>query len=240
MKIRIVAPIIKADWLFEAVKKDAEQFKAPDTEIDVVGLDKGPASIEGYYDEVLAASDVADKVVQAEADGCDGVFVTCFGDPGVDAAREMVSIPVVGGFQPAVLAASALCDRWSVVTVLKSVIPLIVNLARKMGLEARCISIRDIDTPVLELDKPDVLLARLQEQSERAITEDGAEAIIFGCTGMLGVGRALAEALKKKGFWVPVVEPTAASIGFLESMIRSGLAHSKLTYPVPREKERVS
>ena len=81
MKIRIVAPIIKADWLFEAVKKDAEQFKAPDTEIDVVGLDKGPASIEGYYDEVLAASDVADKVVQAEADGCDGVFVTCFGDP---------------------------------------------------------------------------------------------------------------------------------------------------------------
>jgi len=57
--------------------------------------------------------------------------------------------------------------------------------------------------------------------------------------GMLGLGRTLKEVLAKQGKQVPIVEPTAAAIGFLESMIRSGISHSKLTYPLPREKERV-
>ncbi len=239
MKIRIVVPIISADWVFEAVMKDAEQFKAPDTELDIVALDKGPASIEGAYDELLAAHNVVDKVVEAEKDGCEGVFVDCFGDPGVDAAREMVSIPVVGGFQPAVTAASILAGRWSIVTILKGVVPLLEGLIKKIGLESRMASCLDVDLPVLALDDQDILLTRLFEQSKRAILEHGAEAIVFGCTGMLGVGPALREKLEREGLLVPVIEPTAAAIGFLESAIRSRITHSKRTYPTPREKERI-
>jgi len=92
---------------------------------------------------------------------------------------------------------------------------------------------------VLELDDRDRLLTRLLEQIHKAVVEDGAEAIVLGCTGMLGLGKALKEALSREGREVPVVEPTAAAIGFLESMIRSGISHSKVTYPKPREKERI-
>lgn len=239
MRIRIVAPII-GDWFLEETKKEAEQFKAPDTMIDVVGLDKGPASIESAYDEVLASPHIVERVRQAEADGCDGVFITCFGDPGVEASREMVSIPVVGGFQPAALTASLIAGRWSVVTVLKSVVPLLRGLARKAGLEGNIASIRDINTPVLELSNKELMQSRLLEQIEQAVSQDGAEAVVLGCTGMLGLGESLRKALTQKGIAVPIVEPTAAAIGMLESLVRSRISHSKLAYPTPPAKERVA
>ena len=238
MKIRIVSPIV-GDWLVNESIQEADQFKAPDTEIEAVGLDKGPTSIESIYDEIFANPYIVEKVIEAERDGCDGVFVTCFGDPAVDGAREKVSIPVIGGFRPAALMASAICARWSVVTVLKEVVPLIRDLARKLGVENNMASVRDIDMPVLELDDKAKMQSRLLEQIEKAVIEDGAEAIVLGCTGMLGLGQTLKEVLAKQGKQVPIVEPTGAAIGFLESMIRSGISHSKLTYPLPREKERV-
>jgi allantoin racemase len=237
MKIRVVVPII-SELFNEEVLKETAQFKAPDTEIDVVNIDMGPASIESHYDEVLAAYHITEKVKQAEADGADGVFVDCFGDPGVDASRELVRIPVVGGFQPAALTASLIAGRWSVVTVLKSVLPMIQDLSRKLGVDRNVASIRDIDTPVLELSDKKILEQRLLKHSEAAVREDGAEAIVLGCTGMLGLAQTLEKQLREQGLPVPVVDPTASAIGYLELLFRSGLAQSPFTYPSPPEKER--
>jgi len=236
MKLRIVVPII-TDVFNQEVVKEVAQFKAPDTEIDVVNIVRGPASIESRYDEMLASPDIVEKVVQAEKDGFDGVFVDCFGDPGVHAAREMVRIPVVGAFQPAALTASLIAGRWSVVTVLKSVVPLVDDLGRKLGLSQNIVSIRDIDTPVLELQDKGVLEKKLLAQIELAVQE-GAEAIVLGCTGMLGLAQTLEKAMGEKGRAVPVVDPTAAAIGFLELLVRSKLSHSLPAYPYPPEKER--
>ncbi|MEE9307064.1 MAG: aspartate/glutamate racemase family protein [Spirochaetia bacterium] len=236
MKLRIVVPII-TDLFNQEVVKEVAQFKAPDTEIDVVNIVRGPASIESRYDEMLASPDIVEKVVQAEKDGFDGVFVDCFGDPGVHAAREMVRIPVVGAFQPAALTASLIAGRWSVVTVLKSVVPLVDDLGRKLGLSQNIVSIRDIDTPVLELQDKGVLEKKLLAQIELAVQE-GAEAIVLGCTGMLGLAQTLEKTMGEKGRAVPVVDPTAAAIGFLELLVRSKLSHSLLAYPYPPEKER--
>ncbi len=56
---------------------------------------------------------------------------------------------------------------------------------------------------------------------------------------MLGLGDILRKELAQKGKSVPIIEPTAAALGFLESLIRSGISHSKITYPTPREKGRI-
>ena len=53
------------------------------------------------------------------------MFITCFGDPAVPAARELVDIPVVGGFEPAISTVLNLGERFSVVTVLENVVPMI-------------------------------------------------------------------------------------------------------------------
>jgi allantoin racemase len=236
MKLRIVVPII-SDVFNQEVIKEAGQFKAPDTEIDVVNIERGTASIESRYDEMLASPDIVAKVVQAEKDGCQGVFVDCFGDPGVHAAREMVRIPVVGAFQPAALTASMIAGRWSVVTVLKSVVPMLGDLSRALGIADNLLSIRDIDTPVLELQEKGVLEKKLLAQIELA-AEEGAEAVVLGCTGMLGLAQGLQKTMAERGKPVPVVDPTAAAIGYLELLVRTGLTHSLLAYPYPPAKER--
>jgi allantoin racemase len=237
MKIRVVVPII-TERFNEQVHREASGFAAPDTEIDVASLAKGPASIESFYDETLAAPFITEAVRRAEKEGCDGAFITCFGDPGVESSREVVGIPVVGGFQPAALTASLLSDRWSVVTVLERLRPMVHRNARKLGLIEKLASVRAVDIPVLSLGQEGELKERLLEQSQAAVTEDGAEAIVLGCTGMLGLARDLMKSLADAGLPVPVVDPTAAAIGYLQLLIRATLAHSKRTYPRPSEKER--
>lgn len=238
MKLKIILPII-SDIFNAEVVKEARQFVSPDTIIEVQHLDKGTASIESAYDEALASPDIVSKVIQAEKDGFDGVFVDCFGDPGVEAAREMVSIPVVGGFQPAALLATMVAGSWSVVSVLSSVVPMIRNLARKLGVESNVASIRHINTPVLELTDKNMLKDKLMEQIEIAHRTDGAEAIVLGCTGMMGLATSLEKAAAEMGIPVPVVDPTGAALGFLEMQVRNKISSSKITYPVPSEKERI-
>lgn len=239
MKIRIVLPLV-VDVFNNLVAEEADRLKAPGTEIDVVNIERGPASIEGHFDEALAAPWVVEAVRQAEQDGCHGVFVDCFGDPGVAACREVVSIPVVGGFVPAALTATAIAGRWSVVTVLGNVVPLIRDLARKHGLEGNLASVRHINTPVLELQDHDLMRSRLLEQIRLAVREDGAEAVVLGCTGMVGLAADLAATMAAEGIPVPVVDPTAAAIAMLESLNKMGVSHSRLCYHQPTEKLRIN
>jgi allantoin racemase len=72
MKIRVVVPSISkqfADMLFEKCSAAAR----PDTELSVVSVDQGPASIESRYDTAMAVPDTVTKIVQAEKDGMDAV-----------------------------------------------------------------------------------------------------------------------------------------------------------------------
>lgn len=229
MKIRIIKVTV-IDVLNEVTRKEVLQTKAPDTEIDIVNIDKGPNNIECFYEEALASAHIVEKAVQAERDGYDGVFISCFGDPAVDASREQVRIPVVGGFEPAAITASLISDKWSIVTVSKNAIPLIRGVARKLGIENNIASIRDINTPLLELRDDKIIEKRLLKQIEKAVDEDGAEAIALGCTGLGRVAQNLAQQMAAKGKPVAVVSPTASAIGFLELLIRSGVSQSRLTY----------
>ena len=237
MKIKIIFPVI-TDIFDEEAAIEAAGFAAPDTEIDVQHLDRGTVSIECLYDGMLASPDIVEKAVQAEKDGFDAVFVDCFGDFGVEAAREMVSIPVTGGFQPAALTANIIAGRWSIVTVTSSGIPMLRGLAARLGLDKNLASIRHIDTPVLELTDKQILKQKLLEQVELAVKRDGAEAIVLGCTGLMGLAAALEQEAAERGFPAPVVDPTAAAIGFLELLHRSRLSHSRITYEKPPEKDR--
>ena len=237
MKIKIITPII-TDRFNNQVEEEARQFTAPDTEISVENITHGAASIECAYDEVLNGPDIVKLAVRAEKDGFDAVFIDCFGDPAVEAAREMVTIPVVGGFQPAVLTACSLCGRFSVITVLPSVVPMVRGLVRKQGITENLASVRYISIAVLDLDETGVLIDTLVAEAEKAVHDDGAEGLVLGCTGMLGLAQSVEGELAKRGINIPVIDPTGAAVGMLQSLVRNSLTHSRLTYHHPPEKER--
>ncbi|MFP4232071.1 MAG: aspartate/glutamate racemase family protein [Spirochaetaceae bacterium] len=237
MRIKIIAPII-TDQFNDNIKEEAERFTSSHAQIEVENIARGAASIESTYDEVLNAPDVVAAAVRAEKDGFDGVFVDCFGDPGVDAARECVRIPVVGGFQPAVLTVRLLTDRFSIVTVLSNVVPILRANIRREGMDGNVASVRTVDMAVLDLTDPDALKETVGSEAETAVREDGAEGIVLGCTGMLGLAEAVQEMLADRGFEVPVVDPTGAALGCLLNLHRNAISHSKRTYPPPPPKER--
>lgn len=234
MQIRVVTPISTPGFT-EA--SDFIPFARPDVEVSHVSIDEGPASIESYFDEAFALPDTIAKIMQAERDGVDAVVIDCMGDPGMDAGREATSMLVLGPAQTAMHLAAMLGHSFSIVTVLDAVVPLIDDLASKYGLSGKLRSIRSVDIPVLELDDHERLVSALVVESVKAIEEDGAHAIVFGCTGMRGCADGLRASLADAGYpGIPVIDPVIAAFKIAEAMVDLGLTPSQRTYPPPRAK----
>jgi glutamate racemase len=72
----------------------------------------------------------------------------------------------------------------------------------------------------------------IEKEIERALAEDGAEAIVLGCAGMADLARDLEQAAG-----VPVLDGVACAVGLAESLARLGVKTSKRnTYAPPRAK----
>ena len=239
MRIRVVIPSITKEYKALGLEQYSPSAR-PGTEISVTLLDQGPASIESRYDETVATPDIVRKVVEAEKDGVDAVIIDCMADPGLDAAREMVSIPVVGPAETAMHFAAMLSHRFSVVTVLDRLAPLFDRHAAKMGLVERLASVRAVNITVLELGDTERVVKALIEQSAKAVRVDGAHLIVFGCTGMVGLAGDVKKGLEDQGILdVPVIDPAILAVKIAEALVDTGLSHSKRTYPHPPEKEIV-
>jgi len=236
-RIRVIVPVTTKSSL-GLTEQTYVAAARPDIEISVVGLDRGPASLESDYEDALAVPDLLNKVQAGAREGVDAVIIDCMADPGLGPARELASIPVLGAAQASMHLAAILAHRFSVVTILERDTPLIERLAHLYGLKDKLVSTRPINVPVLELDKDrDRLLESLIDQSAKAVLEDGAHAVVFGCTGMIGLARSVQEGLAQRGCEVPVIDPSLAALKWAECLVETGLTHSKRTYPYPPEKQ---
>ncbi len=234
VRVLVVLPILKNPVLEEVTRREIEQIQDGTLEVDLVSLEQGPASIESEFDDRIASPWVLEKVKEAEANGFDAVFLDCMGDIALNAAREIVRIPVIGPCQATMAIASMLGDRFSIITILENVVPLFWRKAREYGFIQNLASVRSVEVPVLELDtKRELVKKRLAEESMNAVKEDGAEVIILGCTGMVGMARDVQEIVG-----VPVIDPVPVSIKLAKLMAELRLIHSSKAYPKPPTKLR--
>lgn len=237
MHVRVILPVITARWI-DATQHAYSAAARPSTEVSVVALDWGTASIESYRDESLAVPDILDKVVEAERADVDALIVDCMADPGLEAARELVSIPVVGPAQATMHLAAMLGHRFSVLVLFDHDVIAVDRQAARYGLSSRLSSARPFNVPVLELeDDPEATMRAVLAAGERAVREDGAHILIPGCTGLAGWAPRIQAGLAERGCEVPVLDPPSVAVKLAESLVDLGLSHSKRTYPVPRGKE---
>jgi allantoin racemase len=199
----------------------AKAAASPEVEVSAVNPEFGPASIEGYFDEAFAVPGLIEEI--GKAAGADAFVIACFDDTGLDAARCATNAPVVGIGEAAFHMASLIAAKFSVVTTLaRSIAPIEHNLAR-YGLAARCVRVRACDVPVLALEEVGSdARRRVEAEIERALIEDGAEAIVLGCAGMTDLAHDLTG---KAG--VPVLDGVACAVSLAESLVRIGLKTSK-------------
>ena len=232
--VRIITPIVTEGF---RTLGDIEALESGDLHLSHSLIGIGPASIESQFDEALCLPGLLTKAIEAQRDGADAVVIDCMGDPGLQAAREVLSIPVFGPAETCMHAATMLGHSFSIVTVLESVRPMFDHLARGYGVHDRLASIRVINVPVLEIEAdPTKLRAGLAEQARLAVEDDGADVIVLGCTGFLGCSEAVSDGLAAAGLAVPVIDPIPATVYTAAAFVRAGLKHSKRAYALPPEK----
>jgi allantoin racemase len=230
MRIHVINPNTTCSMTLK-IGAAAKAAAPPGVEVTAVNPDFGPASIEGYFDEVFSVPGLIEEI--GKAGGVDAFVIACFDDTGLEAARCAAHAPVVGIGEAAFHMASLVAAKFSVVTTLShSIVPIEHNLA-KYGLKSRCARVRAAEVPVLTLEEPGSEARLLIEREiERALAEDGAEAIVLGCAGMTDLARDLE---RKAG--VPVLDGVACAVSLAESLVRLGLKTSKrMTYAAPLAK----
>ena len=221
MRIKVVNPNTSAA-MTRNIHHAAQAVAAPGTTIEAVSPAMGPASIESHYDEALSVPGVLTEIAAGERSGVDGYVLACFGDPGLDAARELATGPVVGIAEAAMRTATYLGRTFTVVTTLARTRGRAWDLAERYGVTKFCAGVHDVDIPVLELDQDPDTLRKLTEACASAIAEDDADAVVLGCAGMADLCADLTKALG-----VPVVDGVRAATLQVQSLITMALATDK-------------
>ncbi len=206
-------------------------YAGPETATGIDDVSEGPASIESAYEEYLSIPAAVRRGVELELEGWDAVILGCFGDPGLDAFRELLSIPVIGPGEACALLAASLGHRFSIVTISDSVVPAIERQVRNVGVAEKLASVRAVNIPVLELHHDrERTIAAVVAEGRSALLEDRADTLILGCMsmGFLEIAEPVAAELG-----VPVLNPARAALRFAEAIVGAGLSHSRRAYLTP-------
>ena len=233
MKITVINPNTTRT-MTEEIHKAARSAAAPGTEITSVTPIIGPESIECYHDHYAANLGVMSEVHKATREGsADGFVVACYGDPGVLACREITDAPVVGIAEASMYMACLVAAKFSIISVLDRENYELERMVHEYGMQRRCASIRATGLTVLETDSdPEKTMRELTRQSELAVLQDGAEALLLGCAGMVTFTRELEEKLG-----VPVFDGVIAAVKLVESLVFLGKRTSKIrTFSKPEQK----
>lgn len=215
----------------ETIGAAARAVAGANTEILAVCPTQGVPSIEGHFDEAIAAIGVLEQVKAGREQGVSGHVIACFGDPGLLAARELAQGPVVGIAEAAMHMATLVATRFSVVTTLPRTLVIARHLLQQYGFEHHCAALHAIDLPVLSLeDGSGIAQEKVRQRCIQAKREDGSGAIVLGCGGMADLAQTLTRELG-----IPVIDGVTAAVKMVESLLALGLytsKHGDLDYPI--------
>lgn len=162
--------------------------------------------------EPAALALAADAVLALQADMVgDGVVVAAYGDPGADALRHRLAVPVIGIGEASMRAAAEKGRRFSIVTTTPLLEASIRARVEGLGLTPQLASIRftTADPAILTAD-PAALEAALEALVVRCDTGDGAEAVVIGGGPLSQAARALAARSP-----VAIIEPVPEAVKWL-------------------------
>lgn len=232
MRIKIINPNTSAE-MTRAIGAAGRSVARPGTAITAVSPTYGPASIESYYDDYLSIPGLLEEIASGDAEGYDAYVIACYGDPGLHAARELTTRPVVGIAEASLYMAAMLAARFSIVTVIPRTRTMLEEMVAAYGFRDRVVSIRTSPLYVLDVEKdPDAALNTLRIEARKARDEDDAEAILLGCAGFTQFADDLERELE-----VPVLDGVVCAVKAAESLVELGKTTSKhKTYRPPEKK----
>lgn len=228
-KIRICIIIPVHTNIFNTLLKESiDEICPADVEFEIKHIEGGRPHIQNRTDYYINSPLIL-KVAEAQQKNFDGIFVTDFDFCGVEAARENVDIPVIGGFRPQAMAAISLSEKIGLITLADSIVAMQEEHFRNFGILPNLACIIPTNLGVHQLTKTKHVIQVVYDKAKEAI-KLGAESIILGCTGFIGIAKPVSKMLKEDGYDIPVTDPNHMAFTFLVALVRNNLMQSRLTY----------
>ena len=145
----------------------------------------------------------------------EGVIIAAFGDPGIEAARQALAVPVCGIGEASFREAGAGDRRFAVATTTPGLVDAIAGRVATAGLADNFVGtfLTEGDPFALVAD-PAGLVAALAEACERARRKAGAEAVIIGGGPLAKAATEIAARLD-----MTIVEPIPAAVRLIRQLI---------------------
>jgi allantoin racemase len=223
MKILVLNP-------FAGEMKEVERCRRvarPETQIVFENIaDVYPLNYVTYiYYRHRCADAVVNRVLSAQEEGFDAVFICCCYDPGLWEAREVSDIPVTAAFEAGSHYVNSISQRYSVIATEYKTVHCYRELAQLYGTDSKLASVRHINLSARE-SYPDqtpaeTVVARTLEVARKCVEEDGAEAILMGCT-LQSCPLTVNGANTSMG--APIVDPVLVGFKVTEFMVEAGQA----------------
>jgi allantoin racemase len=219
-----------------------KSYAAPDTSFElaypedlgggeVLSLLEERKALSGLH-HILETPALVKKAIEAEQRGFDAVIQSNTFDPGVEASRLAVRIPVVGLLRASRHFTASICDRFGLIVPLETHMPHTMRLVQSYGMKSFVSGIRTValyDTGDLS-GYHDVVVERTLAVGKELV-EQGAEAII-PLGGKIYPYVVTPEELEPQ-LGVPVINTKAVGVSYAELMARNKIKHSLKAYPCP-------
>jgi allantoin racemase len=199
------------------------------TEVEFTGIGEGKEPVVTFSDIELNMPGILKRVVLAEKEGYRAAIIGCFGDPGLTAARQLVSIPVVGPGETALAVASTLGDRILLIEPQKDLVYITERMVYAYGYRDKVIGVRSLDERGAEaaITRCAADVRHAAEICLQGIKETGAQVIVLGCIGFCLMVNEIDRFLKENGVSCPIIEPGITSIEHAKMLLRLGLNQSR-------------
>lgn len=201
----------------------------PNVKVSVTVPQRGGDSIESSRDAAIVAPYLLEGLERAEQSGFDAAIIGCFSDPALDAARESLSIPVIGPGIASVHLALQFGERISILTPNRGDPGRSRAFMRSMGLEHFLASVRGVGLSVPQLAAADeTAFTKIVDAAAKCVNEDGADVLILGCMSMAFLDPT-PELMRRID--LPVINPVLAALNTAEIASALGLRQSRARWP---------
>ena len=200
---------------------------------EVLSLLEEKKALSGLH-HILETPALVKKAVEAERLGFDAVIQSNTFDPGVEASRLAVRIPVIGLLRASLHFAASISDRFGLIVPLETHMPHTMRMVQTYGMTGFVSGIRTVglyDTGDLSGYHDTVIERTLAVGKE--LVQQGAQAII-PLGGKIYPYVVTPEELAPH-LGVPVINTKAVGVSFAELMARNKISHSIKAYPCPTD-----
>lgn len=186
-------------------------------QIDCLTLAEGPPGIECQRHADSVVGPICD-LIRREDNRADAFVIACFGDPGLQSARETTHKPVVGIAEASYAAALQLGEKFGVIAILENSARRQQRYVRQLGLGERYAASLPVGLGVTELEG-DSVAERMISVGRKLIEDHGADVLILGCAGMARQREPV-----ERSLGMPVIDPSQAAAAQAIAAVRLGYA----------------